>query len=345
MSDALHASALADVLRANLGPWRASSNQVLAAMDEHGHGLADLECSVRVRRRTARGERGMVENVRAPFAQRILSILRGGASERPEVGALLGVAGDDPLIVGWDGAKRIRKLYLNLSDASRERRQRVLGALELPVLSASEELAHVVGLNLTEGARWKLYVQRAADGEPQTGDAALDALAAGQELAGVVIAYDRSPAGKARVRARFLAPRGDLPWASIAEASGASEDALRAALPYAPGLVRSVGRTPGGDWTIYVKPRAARDHLAALEPLACFRAGAHEVGVFVTGRDEVPRAYARTDAHAIGYRIRSGSPARAQVEALMRWVLEMVRRDGSKCDLRAPPAPWERTDA
>ena len=80
-----------------------------------------------------------------------------------------------------------------------------------------------------------------------------------------------------------------------------------------------------------------------LGPVATFRAGDAEVGVFVEPSETTPRAFARTRSHAITLRVRQGTPERGAIEALGRWVAAQVEageHDGGAFELGDPPAPW-----
>ncbi|HJL04176.1 MAG TPA: hypothetical protein RMH85_18080 [Polyangiaceae bacterium LLY-WYZ-15_(1-7)] len=316
----------------SLGPW-ADRAPALAALFAP-RGLAALEASLRLDGRAITGLRMMVEGVQREEAGAALDAL---GVPRP---ALLEAPIEAPFIVGWDAARRppVAKLYLNLSDASADARAAVARALALP------RPAHVIGLNLPrEGAaETKLYAQREA--LPEDAPAPLRAWAEGLPLAGVVVCHALED-GALRPRAHFVAPRSDAPVdGALRRLPGWDDATARAALPFAPGLVKSVGADVAGRFTVYVKPRAHDGALFRLDPVLCLAGPRGEIGLFVEPAS-APRAWARTGEHALSYRVRAGAPGRAEVERAMRWALAQLEAGAlpptpSAAALAEPPEGW-----
>ncbi|HJL32861.1 MAG TPA: hypothetical protein RMI62_27470, partial [Polyangiaceae bacterium LLY-WYZ-15_(1-7)] len=125
---------------------------------------------------------------------------------------------------------------------------------------------------------------------------------------------------------------------------GWDDATARAALPFAPGLVKSVGADVAGRFTVYVKPRAHDGALFRLDPVLCLAGPRGEIGLFVEPAS-APRAWARTGEHALSYRVRAGAPGRAEVERAMRWALAQLEAGAlpptpSAAALAEPPEGW-----
>ncbi|MDQ3037890.1 MAG: hypothetical protein M3Y87_36180, partial [Myxococcota bacterium] len=129
---------------------------------------------------------------------------------------------------------------------------------------------------------------------------------------------------------------------------GARAEDVDAALPFERGHCRSIGVTLRGapEWTAYFKPRGLGVPLWDLAAAAVFVTTGAEAAVFLAPRDYAPRAYARTAAHAVSYRLTRGSASPDEIDALMRWVVasvEAAERRAVPLSLDAPPAPWVRS--
>jgi hypothetical protein len=260
-----------------------------------------------------------------------------------------------PLIAGWDigDAEPRAKLYLNASDAAPAVRTR-LATAALEGRAAAIADPHVIGVDLhrTRPPELKLYRQDrdaerlAGVAGPAATSLARRALDAGA-CAGAVLSWNSD----STLRAFFIATRAGAERgieALVAALPGWERAPVPALLGFEPGAARSIGLSVAdpSQWTVYFKQRGVAP-LAQLEAAACFRTGAVEVGLFIEPASLVPRAYARTRAHALSFRAREGQPAPHDIEALMAWAFERVtqaERAGGPVDaaLRsaAPPAPW-----
>jgi hypothetical protein len=278
-----------------------------------------------------------------------------------------------PLIVGWDlrggGEGRCAKLYVNASDASRAARARLRRAL-LPALAGLEDAPAVLGMNVGAGGmvEIKVYTQSpdARALAAGRGEAAeLLAAAAGAEGAdaGGVLSHDVE-GGTLRARAFFVAlrepPNADG-WRCVGSLPGYEPRRIESLLPFRPAPPRSVGVSLSSSssplaprpsplaWTLYFKPRDSGAAPEALEPVAIFRAGGVEVGVFVEPTERAARAFRRTERHAVSVRVRDGKPAAGALEPLVDWFA--ARLSASEQNGRAlaprlsdPPAPWRIVD-
>lgn len=262
-----------------------------------------------------------------------------------------------PIIVGWDrrddGAARCVKLYVNASDAAAAVRQRLCDAL-IPGTRLDFEPA-VIGMNARAdgGVERKLYRQSADAGAlaAPLGDGAASVAAAARREgadAGGVLSFDVADDGRLLPRAYFVALR-EAPdaagWECVRGLPGHDAAAIAALLPFAPAPARSLGVALNGPaWTLYYKPRGSGRAPEALEPAAVFRAAAVEVGVFVEPTEHAPRAFRRTATHAISVRVRAGSPAPRDLEALVDWFTARLAVDDAlphgAAWLAAPPPPW-----
>jgi hypothetical protein len=271
-----------------------------------------------------------------------------------------------PLIAGWDlrggGETRCVKLYVNASDAARATRERLATALAPGV--ARREAPAVVGVNVrADGViETKLYMQ-SADAPAlaeSLGERARSLAAAARSEgadAGAVLSYDAVD-GRLQARAFFVAlrePHDAEGWRCVRSLPGYDERTIESLLPFAPAPPRSLGvslasslapRPSSPQWTLYFKPRASGPAPEALEPVAIFRGGGVEVGVFVEPTEHAARAFRRTERHAISVRVRDGEPAPGALESLVDWFTARVRdgeEDGRRplgARLTDPPPPW-----
>jgi len=261
-----------------------------------------------------------------------------------------------PLIAGWDrrgdGARRCVKLYVNASDAGAAVRERLCAAL-LPHADVERAAVAVIGMNACADGEIenKVYLQE-ADARRLAGDfgararelaaVATDVAAA----AGGVASFDVS-ASELKPRAFFVAlrePRGG-DWPFLRSLPGYDPERFATLLPFAPAHPRSLGMSLGEDsWTLYCKPRHSGRAPEALEPVAIFRGDDGEVGVFVEPTEMAPRAFRRTERHAVSVRVREGDPAPRALEALVDWFtaeLRGVEGGGvAEASFACPPAPW-----
>jgi hypothetical protein len=263
-----------------------------------------------------------------------------------------------PLIAGWDlrggGAQRCVKLYINASDASQATRHRLCAAVASGVAVANPPA--VLGMNvLPDGmVETKLYVQSddavalasSLNQRAQT----LAAAARGEGAdAGGVLSFD-VVAATLHPRAFFVAlrePPCAEAWRCVRSLPGYDPAALESLLPFPAAPPRSVGVSlDGGGWTLYCKPRDSGRAPQSLEPVAIYRSGDAEVGVFVEPTQHARRAFRRTERHAISVRVREGSPAPYALEALVDWFAGRLGAAEltSGLSLSDPPPPWRRVD-
>jgi len=262
------------------------------------------------------------------------------------------------IIAGWDlrggGQERCVKLYFNASDAWRAAGARLYAAIA-PGVPGGNERPAVVGMNVRADGivETKLYVQSAdavtlANGLGQHAQAL--ALSARRENAdaGGVLSFDTG-SGSLQPRAFFVAlrePHDAAGWRCVQSLPGYDHDGVEGLLPFAPAPPRSVGVSlPGGGWTLYFKPRHSGRAPEALEPVAVFSAGDAEVGVFIEPTKHAPRAFSRTEHHAVTVRLRRGVPPPLLIEALIGWFtaqLRLAERYGVRGGpyLTRPPEPW-----
>ena len=264
-----------------------------------------------------------------------------------------------PLIAGWDlrhgGGERTLKLYVNASDASRQKRARLCAAL-MPELDDREAPA-VLGLNArADGSvETKIYLQSsdavalAERVGARASRLATDARAERAD-AGSVLSLDVGAGGRTSPRAFFIAlrePPRDL-WACVRALPGFDADEIGAALPFAPAPPRSVGIALDRDeWTLYCKPRDTGGAPHSLEPATVFRDGNIEVGVFVEPNGTAARAFRRTERSAVSIRVRQGEPIPHHIERLIDWFTERLRAAevaGVQPCLADPPSPWHAVD-
>lgn len=271
-----------------------------------------------------------------------------------------------PLIAGFDAVVPLVKLYVNASDASVPIRRRLRERAELTAPAEVLDAPHIIGINARRDGPVgvKLYVQSRDEVElaalvareiPFAGDLARSCVAE-RAGAGAVACWELSSADTARPRAFFVAARegSDAAVTRVAEALPSFHaGAVRAALPFAPGAARFIGVSAHAPpiFTLYFRPRGASP-IVTLEPVARFRAGADEVGVFLEPIEHAGRFYACTSRHAVSYRRREGAPARAIIDALMLWVTSRVRSAEASDEDPArtltgpsgPPSPWHIVD-
>jgi hypothetical protein len=341
----VHEHSRSEVVRAfegSLGPWRSHAPRLAALAAEAGVGADRLEPSLRGGERgPLRGGRMMIERTPRSLAQRLLEQLVPEANAA--AARLLAAAEEEalPVIAGWDTGGRVpmAKLYVNASDVSQGVRTRIARRLVgegLPVAP------HVVGMNLgANGCELKVYEQREGLGE--TAPAALRRWAAGLDRSGVVRSIDVVEGG-GRERAWFVSLRPDddadrrlqlLPgWDAAAAA---------ACLPPSPGPVTSVGFSSDGRcWSAYYKPRAGESAAWKLDPDVCVADGRAELGIFVEPAGVAARAYHRSGAWAVSYRVREGRPDGRAIDRVMKWAIARVTDAGAdgRADFSQPPEPW-----
>ncbi len=270
----------------------------------------------------------MVERVDAEIARAMLAAL--GIEESPTASRLLDALPEGhTLIAGWD--ERTAKLYLNLSDASDAIRSQAARAMGL------EGAPHVIGLNLgASGQELKVYEQ--LDTLPPETPDALRAWAREFPIAGAMRSFE-IVGGARHLRAIFATPRdgaGDLE-----SLPGYDAQAARRAWPFEPGCLRSVGFSADGtSWTAYAKPFEASAVVHAVEPAHIVRSANVELGLFLEPAS-AERAYARTDKHALSYRVREGEPSREAIEAVMTWALgEVSASESTAVRLSGAPEGW-----
>lgn len=335
------AAALAPAFDGASGEARALAEAVAAALS-----TADPEASLRIADGRVRGGRMMLERADAACARRIAEGLALPWTPLAEAVVASCRALELPLITGWDvGAPApVYKLYANASDASVERRQELGRRLGL----SGGPPAHVVGLNVArEAAQLKVYRQaerlEAPGGAPVPVPEAFAAIDAVAWVASHDVRGEAQP-----LRALFAAPAHDGA-ASAREAlralTGISWEALADRFPFAPGPLRQLGWSPSGAVTVYAKRRGAAAPVHALSPVAVFRAGDVEVGLYVAPTADAPRAFVRTERHALTFRTRQGDPPGPAIEALGRWAAARVaraERRGERPSFAGPPPPWVR---
>ncbi|APR79828.1 Hypothetical protein A7982_05175 [Minicystis rosea] len=354
-----------------------NSARIEAALGAAVSEVGQLEASVRGSTAGMRGARVMLERV--PFGVVVAVAEALQVALPPAVHRVAEIAAADglPLIGGWDITTEgpLVKIYLNASDASVTVRRALSERIGRVVPVPDIEAPHVIGLNVLRSGRLevKAYQQdqderRIAElagshaaTESQTQRAARlaeRALALGA-CAGAVLCWERDASGAARPRAFFVATRGGADAAieqCVADLPGWDGAAVAALLPFAPGPARSIGVALQGPeaWTVYFKPAGGDRPVASLEPLARFRAGDAEVGIFVAPNELVERAFARTGRHALSFRCRHGAPPRRDIEALMAWAARRVQaaeasgqppaRLLADTQHQRPPSPWHVVD-
>lgn len=307
---------------------------------------ADPEASVRIAGGAVRGGRMMIERASVECARSIARGLSLPWGSRSESIASSCAALELPLITGWDVGVRqpMYKLYANASDASAVLRDSLFERLEI-----GGPAGHVVGLNVGPSSTATKVYHQARHLEELALDDAPPRLLAEIDAAAWVASYDVRGGARA-LRAVFAAPaHGDEETARevVRALSGVSFDDVAARLPFPAGPIRQVGWSPSGVVTVYVKRRGAAAPVHALEPQAVFRAGDVEVGLVVEPSEGTPRAFLRTERHAITLRTRQGTPDREAIEQLGRWAGDRVRaaeRAAAALDFAGPPAPWSRVD-
>jgi len=283
----------------------------------------------------------------------------------PHTTPWLDVAGREgvPIIAGWDlrggGNNRCVKLYVNASDASRGARTRLCAALT-PGVAGDYGPPAVVGMNArADGVtETKLYVQSAdavalANGLGKRARALAAAAFEESADAGGVLSFDAT-GGALRPRAFFVAlrePPDQLGWRCVRTLAGYDPRIIESLLPFAAAPPRSVGISLNdAAWTLYCKPRDSGRAPETLEPVAIFRVGDTEVGVFVEPIEHAARAFDRTARHAVIVRVRDGAPLPLAIESLVDWFTARLR--AAECDgssiamcLADPPPPWRIVDA
>jgi hypothetical protein len=325
----------------SLGPWRALGSRLAQLAERHGIDADALEPSIRGGEGLPlRGGRMMIERAPPMFVRELLAVLVPAAGEGAD--QLLRVAEFRalPLITGWDtsGQVPVAKLYLNASDASKAVRVRVAHDFIGDVRGVPDS-PHVVGLNVGENVlELKLYEQceTLGDGAPEP----LRRWAHGLELAGVVRSV-QVQGDRGSERAWFVSPRSDAAAdRRLSSLPGWSDAAAAACLPGAPGPVTSVGfSSDGRRWTAYFKPRAIGTPSWKLDPDVCVADEVAEIGIFVEPAHAAARAYCRSSAWAVSYRVREGKPDATSIDAAMRWALAQAETGGA-IDLSHPPEPW-----
>jgi len=259
-----------------------------------------------------------------------------------EAGLLTG----SPLIVGWDGARRCAKLYVNASDAPASARATLAARL-------GGEAAHVFGVNVfADGSiEEKRYVQRGPEAASELGPVAQRLIgAAGHLLAGVVTSRTPSALGEASLRAVFVALRPGTPAeldAMFGYLPGFSWQALLAGSPFPPAPPRSIGisATQPTQWTAYLKPHGEGEpSLHSLEPFARFQTSETKLAFFIGPSATTERAYARVGELALSYRVVAGAPTEEDLGRLLPWIVQALA--GASLDrlpsLERPPLPWRR---
>lgn len=300
---------------------------------------------------TVRAGRMMLERSNADTARRLAQALELPWHEQGE--RLVSLCADlgMPLIVGWDvePGRRLYKLYANASDASVEHRERLLAVLGLRAPAPPE----VLGLNVhATRVEAKAYLQRRERSELEAFAEELSArlpsaLRAPPDSPAWVLSLDLHASAEATPRALFLAgAHGDEAGIerALQELTGLTWRELRERLPFPAGPLRQLGWGLSGDVTAYAKPAGTAKPVVALEPQAIFSAGQHEVGLYVEPSEHAPRAFSRTERHALTFRTRAGSPGRL-IEVLGAWAESCVRAaemQGREPDFTDPPAPWKR---
>jgi hypothetical protein len=336
---------------------------------------ACYEASVRGGDETPIAGRMMIERASRDVLDAIAStldvLLPTTASRWLEVAGQAGV----PLIVGWDqrggGERRCVKLYVNASDASRAARSRLCATL-LPEIVFGEAPPAVLGMNARADriVETKLYVQSAdvlalANGLDERARSLAAAARDEGADAGGVLSLD-AVGGGLQARAFFIAlrePPAEESWRCVRSLPGYDPRAIESLLPFAPAPPRSLGISLAAPrpsslaprpspllWTLYFKPRSSGRAPEALEPVAIFRGGDVEVGVFVEPTEHAARAFRRTERHAVSVRVRDGKPSPGALEPLVDWFTARLRateRDGAHLGARLadPPAPWHIVDA
>ncbi len=302
----------------------------------------DLEASVRIDAKgVVRGGRMMLERARAATGEAIAAGL--GLPWTDEARALTACCASLglPLIVGWDvsGAAPLYKLYANASDASAAQRETLHARLGI---AGAPLRGQILGLNVGEASAIKLYVQRPTAAELPEG-APMPAALRDAVGAAWVASFDVAGA-EVTPRAIFVATLHDQER-SVLEAlealSGRRWPELRPAFPFEPGPLRQLGWSTEGSVTAYAKRRGAAAPVHALAPMAIFRRGEVEVGLYVTPSVDTPRAFLRTAAQALTFRTRQGTPEEASLEALGRWAAARLEAEEP---LDAPPAGWTRIE-
>lgn len=281
-----------------------------------------------------------------------------GIGNGERITAISLLASTDPslsLITGWDSNPEgaALKVYVNASDAAMAVRARAASKLGLAKLLADKVPApHIIGFNFSKtGFEVKAYVQ-SNDAEAAATPLGSDAVTLAREFAsvsaGAVVSWDLGPTGF-EPRAFFVGTtsQSDAAWALCRELPGWNDDAVNQALPFTPGPLRSVGislRRPS--WTAYFRAQGdTQEPLAQLSPSLCLRSGSSEIGLFVEPLESGTPAAVRTEHHVLSYRVRQGSIAGEQMDAVLRWAIDRVAQsERASIPLRSawgtPPRPW-----
>jgi hypothetical protein len=333
--------------------------ELAAALAANASDPACYEASVRGGAAGApRAGRMMIERASPAVLEAIAAAI--DVALPPATSRWIELAGEEsvPIIVGWDlrggGSQRCVKLYVNGSDASRAARARLCGRLAPGAADLGEEPPAVIGMNARSDGivETKLYVQSADAGARAQGlgaraEALASAAAAESADAGGIVSYDVAADGL-RARAFFVAlrePPDEAGWQCVRSLPGYDPRTIESLLPFAPAPPRSVGISLGADdrWTLYCKPRGSGRAPEALEPVAIFRLGHAEVGIFIEPTEHAVRAFRRTERHAVSVRVRQGEPAPRALESLVDWFaarLHIAERGSASLAWGDPPAPW-----
>lgn len=344
------------VTSASLGPWSDKAPGVTHVLRRVAKSDA-LEASVRYQGGAITGHRMMIEGVDSLTALAVLNVL-GFDLQGSLIVRAAKLAQGLVTISGWDagGDELVGKFYINASDASLARRQRLARALDLPMEC---DAPHVIGFNVRHGEpeeelliETKVYDQRATI-EDFVEEAVPPFI--------LRLNGDATPAGVIRscivddealtTKAWFLAPRAEDVPSILGRLEGFNAEQCASCLPFPPGPIKSIGGpADGSSWTIYFKPEGEGDAPYALDPVACFSlrtsSGRSELGLYITPNEHASEAYCRTARHALSYRLREGQPAPLEIDALMTWSLQLVRaceesaHELSTLDFSRPPKPW-----
>ncbi|MFT5355136.1 MAG: hypothetical protein ACI9KE_002352 [Polyangiales bacterium] len=351
------------MISASLGQWSEKAAAVTHVLRIAGKQSEALEASVRHQDGTFTGHRMMIEGVDSLTALAILNVL-GFDLQGSLIVRAAKLSQDLVVIGGWDagGEALVGKFYINASDASLSRRERLARALDLP---EEAHAPHVIGFNIRHGRvgpvieagpviETKVYDQRADCPEEEVppfvaqlqGKATPAGLVRSRVVAG----------GAITTKAWFVAPRAEDAPSILERLEGFDAEQTYACLPYAPGPIKSIGGPPdGSSWTIYFKPEGEGDSPYALEPAACFSIGSStgksELGLYITPNEHAAQAYCRTVRYALSYRVREGRPAPTEIDALMAWSRQIVQThevsrstdssfELSPIDFSSPPEPW-----
>jgi hypothetical protein len=324
--------------------------------------LGQAEGSVRHDRGRITGRRMMLDHAAPSVAPALARALGCGRTEAIESFSRVARADSAVLIAGWDvsGPEPIVKIYADVSDFTPSRRRQLIQRLGLSDIAGLAAIdAHVIGLNVAaSGIVTKLYAQSNDPVALARNVPAASRLAESfaDVCAGAVLAWDVREHVAAE-RAFFLAFRAgaqDRALPLCRALPSWSDAAIREALPFAPGPVRTVGFALRNleTWTAYFRPRDAPGETpATLDPIACMRCPAGEVGLYVVPVEAAAKTRFRTERSSVFYRVRAGGDFGVFAERLLTWAVarvEEAERSGSPCAalLTSPPAPWVlvRTD-